>query len=66
MPQTGIRLGTAESCTGGLIGAALTSIPGSSDVFSGGVVSYSNDVKRSVHVSQETLVAMGRLARPAH
>jgi PncC family amidohydrolase len=41
-------LAVAESCTGGMIGAALTSIPGSSVVFLGGVVAYSNEVKRRV------------------
>lgn len=38
----------AESCTGGGVGAAITSVPGASEVFAGSVVSYSNDVKRSV------------------
>lgn len=41
----GKTLATAESCTGGLLGAALTSLPGSSDFYLGGVVSYANDVK---------------------
>jgi nicotinamide-nucleotide amidase len=49
-------LATAESCTGGLIGARITAIAGSSDVYLGGVVSYSNCVKESeLGVSPDTL-----------
>lgn len=44
----GLTLGTAESCTGGLVSACLTAVPGSSDVVRGGVVSYAIDVKRAV------------------
>jgi nicotinamide-nucleotide amidase len=44
----GLRLGTAESCTGGLVGGRLTAIPGSSDVFTGGVICYSNELKTSL------------------
>jgi nicotinamide-nucleotide amidase len=43
--QEGLRLATAESCTGGLIAALLTEIPGSSDVFECGFVVYSNRAK---------------------
>ncbi len=41
----GARLATAESCTGGRIAAAVTAIPGASDVFEGGIVAYDNRVK---------------------
>ena len=41
----GLKIATAESCTGGLIAALLTSIAGSSDVFERGFVTYSNEAK---------------------
>lgn len=43
-----LTLSVAESCTGGMIGAAITAVPGSSAYFFGGVVSYSNEMKHSV------------------
>jgi nicotinamide-nucleotide amidase len=58
-----LTLATAESCTGGLVAARLTSIPGSSASFVGGVVSYSDDVKRSeLGVPEELLAAYGAVS----
>jgi nicotinamide-nucleotide amidase len=45
---SGLKLAIAESCTGGMLGERLTSIPGSSDVFLGGVIAYHDDVKRNM------------------
>jgi PncC family amidohydrolase len=56
----GKTLGTAESCTGGMIGACLTAVAGSSAVFSGGIISYSNRVKKEVlGVCEATLDTKG-------
>ncbi|HEU5371047.1 MAG TPA: CinA family nicotinamide mononucleotide deamidase-related protein [Gaiellaceae bacterium] len=73
----GLTLGTAESCTGGLVAARITDVPGSSDVFLGSIVSYADSVKRdrlgvpddvlAAHgaVSSETAEAMAAGARAA-
>ena len=59
----GLTLSTAESCTGGAIAAAVTSVPGSSDVFKGAVVAYANEVKRSLlGVSDDTLQSYGAVS----
>ncbi len=61
----GKTLATAESCTGGGIGAALTAVPGSSKVFVGGVISYTNDVKnRVLGVDQAVLDKYGAVSSP--
>ncbi|MHB1862635.1 MAG: competence/damage-inducible protein A [Gemmatimonadaceae bacterium] len=44
----GLSIGVGESCTGGLLGERLTNIPGSSDVFVGGVIAYANEIKTSL------------------
>lgn len=56
----GKTLVTAESCTGGGIGAALTAVPGSSSVYNGGVICYTNKVKKNVlGVDSELLAQYG-------
>lgn len=63
LTQRGWTLGTAESCTGGLIGDELTNRPGSSDYFKGGVISYDNRVKQAVlGVRAETLTLVGAVS----
>jgi nicotinamide-nucleotide amidase len=71
----GLTLATAESCTGGMVAARLTEVPGASDVFVGSVIAYSNGVKQSElgvpsellerygAVSAETAAAMAQGAR---
>ena len=75
--EQGLSIATAESCTGGGIGAALTAIDGSSKVYAGGIISYSNDVKTNLldvpkntikkhgAVSKQTAKAMASGARKA-
>ena len=59
----GLTCATAESCTGGGVGSAITAVPGSSAVFAGGVISYSNDVKRDVlGVSAQALDDFGAVS----
>lgn len=61
----GLTLATAESCTGGSIGALLTSTPGSSDYYRGGVICYHNDLKVGLlGVAEETLLCHGAVSEP--
>lgn len=62
----GLMIVTAESCTGGLVSAALTEIPGSSDVFDRGFVTYSNSAKRDLlNVPAALLDTYGAVSRQA-
>ena len=59
----GVKIACAESCTGGMIGAALTDIAGSSDVFAGSAVTYSNEAKSNIlGVKAETLQKFGAVS----
>jgi nicotinamide-nucleotide amidase len=59
----GLRLATAESCTGGMVATRLTDVPGSSASFVGGVVAYADEVKRSeLDVPEELLVRYGAVS----
>lgn len=61
--RLGITLATAESCTGGLVAHLITRIPGASDYFVGGVVSYSNSIKEQVlGVPAEILAHQGAVS----
>jgi nicotinamide-nucleotide amidase len=61
--KAGYRLSTAESCTGGLLGHRLTNVPGSSEYFLGGVISYSNEAKvELLSVSADTLAHNGAVS----
>lgn len=75
--EKGLKLATAESCTGGLLADRITNVPGSSDYFRGGVVAYAYEAKVALlkvswdtlrtfgAVSKETVIEMARGARVA-
>lgn len=59
-----LKIATAESCTGGLVAAALTEIPGSSDVLERGFITYSNDAKHAMlGVETATLTTFGAVSK---
>jgi PncC family amidohydrolase len=63
LTAAGLKLSVAESCTGGLLAARLTSVPGASVVFVGGVVAYANAIKRDLlGVPAETLATAGAVS----
>ncbi len=63
LKASGQKIATAESCTGGGIGARLTGISGASEVYDGGVISYANEIKaRLLGVKEETLATYGAVS----
>jgi nicotinamide-nucleotide amidase len=61
----GATIATAESCTGGMLGAALTDLPGSSDIYAGGFITYSNGLKRDLlSVPEDLLARFGAVSEP--
>ncbi|MBE9531177.1 MAG: CinA family protein [Proteobacteria bacterium] len=64
LKEKGLKLAVAESCTGGLLGARITSLAGSTDYFTGGVISYANSVKTELlGVPEETIKEFGAVSR---
>lgn len=63
--RRGYTLAVMESCTGGMVGAALTEVPGSSDYFLGGAITYSNAMKAQAGVPERTLQANGAVSEEA-
>ncbi|MES2099296.1 MAG: CinA family protein [Pseudomonadota bacterium] len=64
LSERGLKLATAESCTGGLIAAACTAVAGSSDWFERGFVTYSNDAKtESLGVDAQLIAVHGAVSR---
>ena len=61
----GKSIATAESCTGGLIGGAITSVKGASSVFKGGIICYQNEIKqRLLGVDEKVLAKFGAVSAP--
>jgi nicotinamide-nucleotide amidase len=65
LKENNLSLSLSESCTGGMISLLITSVPGSSAYYKGGIVAYSNDVKTSdLNVSPYTLLINGAVSQP--
>jgi len=63
LKEKGLTLAVAESCTGGMLGEIITSIPGSSDYFKGGIISYDGEIKEKLlRVPRETMIKYGQVS----
>jgi PncC family amidohydrolase len=63
--EKGLTLSVAESCTGGIIGGAVTAVPGSSRYFTGGIIAYTDRIKRDIlRVPQAILARHGAVSGP--
>ncbi|MGQ9817860.1 MAG: CinA family protein [bacterium] len=63
LSKNGLSLSVCESCTGGMLGSVITEVPGSSKYFKGGIIAYSNEVKRGVvGVKTKTLRKFGAVS----
>jgi len=63
LKRAGLTVALAESCTGGRVGDKITDVPGSSEVFKGGIVAYSNDAKiKLLGVSRDTIRSKGAVS----
>jgi nicotinamide-nucleotide amidase len=63
LKKQGLTLAVAESCTGGMLGEMITSVPGSSDYFKGGIISYDGEIKEKLlGVPRETMTKYGQVS----
>ena len=64
LAEKGLKVSTAESCTGGLLAGTIVNVPGASNVFGAGFITYSNDAKRKyLGVGKKTLKKYGAVSR---
>lgn len=64
LEEKGIKISSAESCTGGMISQRITNVSGASNVFDGGMCTYANSIKEKLlHVSSKTLTEFGAVSK---